>query len=48
MYALVSNGIRVSYVDWTAESQNKRGITNPVEDYASGNLHFAAEEESRW
>jgi len=48
MYALVSNGIRVSYVDRIAESRNKRGIASPVEDYASGNLHLAAEEESRW
>ena len=48
MYALVSNGISVSYVDWTAECQNKRGIASPFEDYAFGNLHLVAGEESGW
>ena len=48
MYALVTIGIRLLYVDWTAESRYKRGIASPFEDYASGNLHLAAGEESRW
>ena len=40
-YALVSNEIRLLYVDWTAESRNKRGIASPFEDYASGSLRLA-------
>ena len=46
-YASVSMKWDVS-VDWTAECQNKRGIASPIKDYASGNLHLEAVEESRW
>ena len=33
---------RGSICGLTAECQNKRGIANPVEDYASGSLRLAA------
>ena len=41
MYAFVSTGIRLLYVDWAAECQNKRGIASLIEDYASGHLRLA-------
>ena len=47
-YLCIGINERGSICGLTAECQNKRGIASPFKDYASGNLHLAAGEESRW
>ena len=46
----ICNIIKGRLYMWTGlqKCQNKRGIASPIKDYASGNLHLAAGEKSRW